>query len=421
VRNAFLKPFRDKEEKDDREEKEDDEVIVHDRPVREVEIDSIFRRPPKETESENFFKRINIFKDKDDDEKGVRSEELANPDGFFKRFFRLDGDDDEKEGFFRMLMRRKPDEEEEDENSEFLFRKLFLRQVHPEGIEATPGQDHHALIENGPVTENFLKRFLKEESTKLFSMKKDGEEGTKLFSMKRDGEPPGSLSITPSFLRNLKLFKDRSDDEAGGLSDEPGSLSMSTESTDGSNEGNFLQETLRGVMTPFRGKNRTHDSETVGKELSLGRSTEAEQRLDGDSIKKNGPVDADESDSFRREAQTVTEKPSTTGSSWKLPSTDSSFFDLGRSFIKRPEKASTKDGQKRIEKTSTKPPLPKYSASSMRKGVYQATLDLVQSLCDTSSGLVDCFPMEDRLHALREVCGLFELCGLVMGCSMIPV
>lgn len=47
----------------------------------------------------------------------------------------------------------------------------------------------------------------------------------------------------------------------------------------------------------------------------------------------------------------------------------------------------------------------------MRKGVYQATLDLVQSLCDTSSGLVDCFPMDDRLTALREVCGPHELCA----------
>lgn len=62
--------------------------------------------------------------------------------------------------------------------------------------------------------------------------------------------------------------------------------------------------------------------------------------------------------------------------------------------------------KRRTEKASTKPPLPKYSASNMRKGVYQATLDLVQSLCDTSSGLVDCFPMEDRLQALREVCNV---------------
>ncbi|KAG0596247.1 hypothetical protein M758_UG236700 [Ceratodon purpureus] len=389
VRNVFLKPFRDKEEKEDKEDKEeqgDDEVIVYDRPVKEIEIDSIFRRAPKEIESDGFFKRL--FKDKDEDEKAVRSEELANSEGFFRRLFRekSDGDDkvdDEKEGFFRMLMRRKPDDDEEDESSEFFLFRKFFRQVHPEDdkmIEATAGQDHHALItsENSPVNENFLKRFFKEE-------------GTKMFSMKRDGEPPVTPSATPSFLK--RLFKDRNDEEAGALADELGSLSMSTDSTDGSNEGNFLQETF----LKFRAKVRTHDSETLGRELSCGRSTDGfvgEQRFDVDS--------ADEADMARRESQTVMEKPSTTSSSWKLPSTDSSFFDLGRSFIKRPDKLSTKEGPKKTEKASTKPPLPKYSASSMRKGVYQATLDLVQSLCDTSSGLVDCFPMEDRMLALRE-------------------
>lgn len=330
VRNAFLKPFRDKEE---REDKEDDEMIVHDRPVREVELDSIFRRSPKDTESENFFKRINFFKDKDE---SVRSDELANPEGFFRRLFRekSEGDekvDDEKEGFFRMLMsRKKPDDEEEDESSDlFMFRKFFLRQVHPEGdkmLESTPGQD---LIESGPVNDNFLKRFLKEEGTKLFSMKKDGEEGTKLFSMKqRDGaDSKETMSMAPSFLK--KLFKDKNEDEADDLA----SLSMSADSTDGSNEGNFLQETFRGVMTPFRGKTRTQDTEAIGKDPSMGRSMEADQRLESDSIKKASVDTADESDIVRRESQTVLEKPSTTGSSWKLPSTDSSFFDLGRSFI----------------------------------------------------------------------------------------
>ncbi|KAG0571619.1 hypothetical protein KC19_VG027900 [Ceratodon purpureus] len=389
VRNAFLKPFRDKEEKEDKEDKEDqedDEVIVYDRPVREIEVDSIFRRAPKEIESDSFFKRL--FKDKEEDEKAIRSEELANPEGFFRRLFRekFDGDDkvdDEKEGFFRMLMRRKPDDDEDDESSEFFLFRKFFRQVHPEDdktIEATGGQDHHALItsDNSTVNENFLKRFFKEE-------------GTKMFSMKRDGEPPVTPSATPSFLK--RLFKDRSDEEAGALADELGSLSMSTDITDGSNEGNFLQETF----LKFRAKVRTHDSETLVKELSSGRSTDGsvgEQQFDVGS--------SDETDTVRRESPTVMEKPSLTSSSWKLPSTDSSFFDLGRSFIKRPDKAFSKEGPKKTEKASTKPPLPKYSASSMRKGVYQATLDLVQSLCDTSSGLVDCFPMEDRMLALRE-------------------
>lgn len=41
--------------------------------------------------------------------------------------------------------------------------------------------------------------------------------------------------------------------------------------------------------------------------------------------------------------------------------------------------------------------------SQFRKGAYHESLDFVQSLCDTSYGLVDVFPVEDRKSALREV------------------
>ncbi|CAJ1937825.1 unnamed protein product [Sphenostylis stenocarpa] len=53
------------------------------------------------------------------------------------------------------------------------------------------------------------------------------------------------------------------------------------------------------------------------------------------------------------------------------------------------------------EKSSTKPPLP-ISPSQFRKGAYHDSLEFVQSLCDTSYGLVDVFPIEDRKSALRE-------------------
>jgi hypothetical protein len=52
---------------------------------------------------------------------------------------------------------------------------------------------------------------------------------------------------------------------------------------------------------------------------------------------------------------------------------------------------------------SGRPPLPNIAVSELRKGSYYASLELVQSLCDTSYGLVDIFPVEDRKIALREV------------------
>lgn len=54
------------------------------------------------------------------------------------------------------------------------------------------------------------------------------------------------------------------------------------------------------------------------------------------------------------------------------------------------------------EKSSTKPPLP-INPSQFRKGAYHDSLEFVQSLCDTSYGLVDVFPTEDRKSALQEV------------------
>lgn len=55
------------------------------------------------------------------------------------------------------------------------------------------------------------------------------------------------------------------------------------------------------------------------------------------------------------------------------------------------------------ERTCAKPPLPRHSTFKIRKGTYHATLDFVQSLCDTSTGLADVFPTEDRRISLHEV------------------
>uniref|UniRef100_A0A7N2LWU8 PI3K/PI4K catalytic domain-containing protein n=1 Tax=Quercus lobata TaxID=97700 RepID=A0A7N2LWU8_QUELO len=58
--------------------------------------------------------------------------------------------------------------------------------------------------------------------------------------------------------------------------------------------------------------------------------------------------------------------------------------------------------KQRIDKSNAKPPLPNNSTSQYRKGAYHESLDFVHSLCETSYGLVDVFPIEDRKSALRE-------------------
>ncbi|GLJ36817.1 hypothetical protein SUGI_0742710 [Cryptomeria japonica] len=74
---------------------------------------------------------------------------------------------------------------------------------------------------------------------------------------------------------------------------------------------------------------------------------------------------------------------------------DSELFSLKRHKEKRP------GSPKRSDKSSAKPPLPNNVTSQIRKGTYHASLDFVQSLCDTSYALVD-LPMEDRRNSLHE-------------------
>ncbi|MCI02280.1 phosphatidylinositol 4-kinase beta 1-like, partial [Trifolium medium] len=57
--------------------------------------------------------------------------------------------------------------------------------------------------------------------------------------------------------------------------------------------------------------------------------------------------------------------------------------------------------KQRSEKSGTKPPLP-INLQQFRKGAYHGSLDFVLSLCETSFGLVDVFPIEDRKRALHE-------------------
>ncbi|CAN6466485.1 unnamed protein product [Victoria cruziana] len=66
------------------------------------------------------------------------------------------------------------------------------------------------------------------------------------------------------------------------------------------------------------------------------------------------------------------------------------------------EKRPGSPRQQHNDKVPSKPPLPNNITSQIRKGTYHVSLEFVQSLCDTSSDLVDIFPMEDRKSDLRK-------------------
>ncbi|GLT65723.1 hypothetical protein SLA2020_381360 [Shorea laevis] len=83
---------------------------------------------------------------------------------------------------------------------------------------------------------------------------------------------------------------------------------------------------------------------------------------------------------------------------WKEPEVD----PRDRHAIVRCTKKHPGSPKQRSEKSNAKPPLPNNTASQVRKGAYHESLEFVQSLCETSYGLVDVFPVEDRKSALRE-------------------
>ncbi|BBN15657.1 phosphatidylinositol 4-kinase B [Marchantia polymorpha subsp. ruderalis] len=387
VREAFLKKFREKEEEDgDR---------------------------PKDAESENFFRRL--FRDKEDEERAGRSEDFANPDGFFRRLFRdkhesddrIGGrsiDDDEKEGFFRKLFRDKHDDRdrgdarekgeddekismnwEDDEVHEFhefsLFKRFF--RVHPE--DESLGLDGITGTPDGSPGESFFKRLFKDrEDSKFFSLRR--EDGT---------------GMSPSnFLK--RLFKDRGDEDANMPVAEDGMLVVNTHINTDLDVLDLPRENFKAVQVHV--KNGYHRSESPLKEVGsvkrIENCTDTSEDMEfADALLGDRKLFFDAEDAIHRDEPIAADKISPDPGFCKLaapPETPPpvtrtvSFTKLAGSPLRKPER------------TSSKPPLPRHSTFRIRKGTYHATLDFVQSLCDTSTGLADVFPMEDRRKSLQE-------------------
>ncbi|KAI5075146.1 hypothetical protein GOP47_0009222 [Adiantum capillus-veneris] len=328
-------------------------------------------------ESESFFRRI--LREKDDEEKASRGEELAASESFFKRMFKDKAETDEKignklgedEGFFKRLFRDKVDDREKKEDREkleeeekvlpnvddeespefFLFRR-FLR-VHPEDDDKAATEPATVNISEGsPGTDGFFKRLFKDRSL----------EESKVFSLRReDGMSPSNLL--------KKLFKDKTDDLSSTAAEDhtkagPDNLSTQQKEACG-------KESQSSVKNEPKEEKKALDVDT--------RLIEA----------MNGCVLA-EVDSKAGFGDNLQSSPD------HRPSETSANTANGMSF-KRPGSP-----KQRIERLAAKPPLPKYSSFHLRKGTYHATLDFIQSLCDTSTGLVDVYPMEDRQKSLHE-------------------
>ncbi|KAI3515158.1 hypothetical protein L1887_13911 [Cichorium endivia] len=328
----------------------------------------------EEHDKEGFFKRL-LRDGKDEDE--------PDKDGFFKRLLRDGKDDDEqdKDGFFKRLLRDSKDEEKDDEDKEKdgFFRRLLKDK---DEDEATSGSD------------KFFKRLFRdnskgdlEDKSVSKSVEGDDKDGffRKLFRDKNEEEEKVTNSVEDEekdgFFR--KLFRDKSEEE------EKVTNSVEDEEKDG-----FFRKL-------FRDKNEEE-------EKAHANGVE-EESSDFPLFRKLFRLQSD--DNSHNNKTIVPNESSNGGGLESSPGTEIFFRKLFRDKDRSVEDSelfgSKKNKEKnpgaskqRNENSNHKPPLP--TASQFRKGTYHESLDFVHSLCETSYGLVDVFPVEDRKSALCE-------------------
>ncbi|KAK3411453.1 hypothetical protein EUGRSUZ_I00214 [Eucalyptus grandis] len=259
----------------------------------------------------------------------------------FRKSVEKDDEDSGKEGFFKKFLRDSRGEDEElTTSSEGFFKRVF-RDSKGKDEELTSSSD------------NFFK--------KLFRDSKSDSEDRSVSKSLEDYEKDG-------FFR--KLFKEKSEDKKDGNDDED-----------------------RGT-TEERCSKSAEDDEKEGFFKKLFREKFEDKKEGNDKVEEgNAHIDEEE----------PSDSPGTENFFRKL------FRDRDRSVEDSELFGSKKQNEKhpgspkeRDDKTNAKPPLPYKNASQFRKGTYHESLDFVQRLCETSYGLVDIFPVEDRKTALRE-------------------
>ncbi|GFY91277.1 phosphatidylinositol 4-OH kinase beta1 [Actinidia rufa] len=329
---------------------------------------------------------------------------------FFRKSVDRDEEDSEKDGFFRRLLRDSRDEdgrksmEKHDEDSEKDgFFKRLLRDSRDE--DARKSMEKR---EQDTDKDSFFKRLLRDsrDEDDRKSMEKHEEDTDKdgfLKRLLRDSrdEDEELTSSSDGFFK--RLFRDNKSDAeekvVSKMTEEDEKEGLQKMMTKKDSFGNFLRISLRtrkmgmiGPMTKARGKPmlRKKNLQIFLCFVDCFVCIQKMQRLQ--LLMKTATVYT-----FLKAVQ----GQKTFSAScleiaivlWKTRS----FFGLNRQKEKRPGSP-----KQRNEKSNAKPPLQNNAVSQFRKGTYHESLDFVHSLCETSYGLVDVFPIEDRKSALRE-------------------
>ncbi|GAB2277305.1 Phosphatidylinositol 4-kinase beta 1 [Dionaea muscipula] len=372
----------------------------------------LMEKDDEESDKDGFFRRI-LRDSKDED-----VELTSSMDGFFKRLFRdsrsdceersvsRSMEDDEKEGFFRKFFKEKLDDKKdgnersevedkgvssrksvEDEEKEGFFRKFFKDKVEDrkdgnERVDAMEKGGYSRKSVDDEEKEGFFRKLFKEKSED----KKDVNEKNE------NEERVGSKSFKEDDKEGLfrKLFKEKNEEKRVGREKH--------EDEDDEREG-FIRKFLKEIFEDKKEGNSGMDGEE-----KANTNGEEEEPSDFSFLRKLFRVHPEEVKAATSGGNVFESSPGTENFFRKL------FRDRDRSvedselFGSKKQREERRPGspKQNNEKSNTRPPLPNNAASQFRRGAYHESLDFVQSLCETSCGLVDVFPIEDRKSALRE-------------------
>ncbi|RWW23416.1 hypothetical protein GW17_00012339 [Ensete ventricosum] len=353
----FHRFFKEKsEEKKDGGYNRDEE----DRSKKSIEDDSIFRRLFKDKNEE----KKAVGHDKHENDKCNRSIEEVEKEGFFHRLFKDKHEDKKVEGPDRNEEDSKSNEAfEGEETSEILsFRRLF--RVHPEESKSSNTNDN-GTFENSPGAENFFRRLFRDRDRSI----EDSELlGAKIQKDVRVGFLISRFSLPSAKARTARYVPVQQLTEKG------------------------KRKKKKKRKRRKKKRRRRNTSPARPRCLRVARAPSLPASRPCAVAARESPV--------RRRCPRVARAPS-------LPaSRPCAVAARGRLFSKRRERdrgdKCPGSPRQQNEKSYGKPPLPNNVISEIRKGSYHASLEFVQSLCETSYGLVDIYPIEDRKIALRE-------------------
>ncbi|KAK7350883.1 hypothetical protein VNO77_09915 [Canavalia gladiata] len=317
-----------------------------------------------DSEKDGFFKRL-LKDSKGDDELGQKIrdaflfrkssekyDEDSEKDNFFKRLLRDSrGDDEEseKDGFFRRLLRDSKYEDEDLASSSEGFFKRFFRDSKNESEDKTQTR----TVED-EEKEGFFRKFFREK----FEDKKDGNDEGDIANCEEKCPKPAEEDEKEGFFR--KFFKDKFEEKK----DTNDKIEDGTTNVEEEEPSDFSLFKRIFRVHPEDGKNSSPNENNNGGLFESSPGTE---------------------NFFRK----------------LFRDRDRSIEDSELLGSKKQKEKHPGSPKQRNEKSGTKPPLPS-NPSQFRKGAYHESLDFVLSLCETSFGLVDVFPIEDRKCALHE-------------------